>query len=153
MGQGRAQQEKAHQDRKNTILNTIKSMEKLTLKDGKFYRGTTEVKPEFGNREQIALIRQMEVRLEQGYTLGDLWDYEEVIYVPMLRFDCPFCNKENKIKLDESSEFPTQLSEFSHDVLDILCDYCNEHFELQYDEEVSKNKLTLRFNQNTEENI
>lgn len=128
-------------------------MKKLTLKDGKFYRGTTEVKPEFGNKEQIALIRQMEARLEQSYTLGDLWDYEETTYVPMLRFDCPFCGKENKIKLDESSEFPTDLSEFEHDVLHISCDHCDEDFEMQYDKDVSKDKLTLRFNKNTEEDL
>ena len=55
--------------------------------------------------------------------------------------------------MDESSEFPTDLCEFAHDVLDISCDHCDEDFELQYDEDVSKDKLTLRFNKNTEEDL
>lgn len=39
-------------------------MSKLTIKNGKFYRGEEEVKPEFGNTEQINLMAKLKKKQE-----------------------------------------------------------------------------------------
>lgn len=65
-------------------------MEKLTLRNGKFYRGNEIVPLEFGNKEQIKLIEQAykrmsEFRSEDG---GEVDVTVETKYEAYLRFQC-----------------------------------------------------------------
>lgn len=61
----------------------------MTLIDGKFFRGFEEVKPEFGNKEQIALIRETEKRISALNNEGLVISTEhEVVYTASLQFRC-----------------------------------------------------------------
>lgn len=61
----------------------------MTLIDGKFFRGFEEVKPEFGNKEQIALIRETEKRVSALNNEGLVISAEhEIVYTASLQFLC-----------------------------------------------------------------
>lgn len=129
-------------------------MGKLTLKDGKFYRGGTEVKAEFGNKEQIALLNQVRKRLENGVTLGKLAHEEVKCYIPTVRFNCLSCGKLSVFKLDsEPTEFKSDLTDFQLEEVDVFCKYCKQDYKLIYDSSKSKRNFTLTPHQKTEENL
>ena len=61
----------------------------MELIDGKFYRGSEEIKPEFGNKEQIALMHETERRIK---ALNDdgliVRPALEIIYRYEIEFKC-----------------------------------------------------------------
>lgn len=81
---------------------------KLTIKNGKFYRGKDEIAPEFGNTEQIALLKQSE-RLNEEYSSEDGVTYEpdfnvyEVV-VATVEFNC-VCGRTLEIEGQDGDEF------------------------------------------------
>lgn len=98
---------------------------KLTLKDGKFYRGTEIVPPEFGNLEMIQLIKQAEIREEriQKSIEGVFTTEEQTTYTVSVKFQCS-CGHNNVEDLDEIFE---DFEPDSDDLEDyyVNCSKCN----------------------------
>lgn len=67
----------------------MKRTQTLQLIDGKFFRGNEEVKLEFGNKEQIALIHEAQRRVEALKGDGLIVEPEfEIVYKSTITFKC-----------------------------------------------------------------
>ena len=106
-------------------------MSELKIIDGKFYRDGVEVKPEFGNREQIKLLQDIE-KLKNDKAILAVIDSEEItLYKPSLRFKCPSCNKNNFQDDYDPEEYEVECDFFEHDTIN--CDHCTAEFEVETD--------------------
>jgi ribosomal protein S27AE len=76
---------------------------KLTLKDGKFYRGSEVVAPEFGNPEMIKLLKDAEKRAELGELEGVFTAEEITTYSVSVKFTCS-CGHQNVEDIDDTFE-------------------------------------------------
>jgi hypothetical protein len=107
-------------------------MSKLTYQNGKFYREGKEVPPEFGNPEQIALLKKIQFQMENGVPVSvEIEEYSE--YEIWCSFKCPKCFSENHF---ESSRFETwepdrnDIKEFLEDEID-SCNHCDCEIEIK----------------------
>ena len=67
----------------------IERQKPMELIDGKFYRGIEEIKPEFGNKEQIALMHETERRIKALNDDGLIaYPTFEIIYRYEIEFKC-----------------------------------------------------------------
>ena len=100
----------------------------IEIKNGKFYRNGIEVKPTFGDWEQInALNKAMDV-LKSG-KVDAIVDSDEIVrYNPFIKFICPKCNEENKIYLDEEVEEDPDAHSVEGEVIE--CETCSLEFEV-----------------------
>jgi len=76
---------------------------KLTLKNGKFYRGSEVVAPEFGNPEMIKLLKDAEKRAELGELEGVFTTEEITTYSVSVKFTCS-CGHQNVEDIDDTFE-------------------------------------------------
>jgi ribosomal protein S27AE len=76
---------------------------KLTLKNGKFYRGSEVVAPEFGNPEMIKLLKDAEARAELGELEGVFTTEEITTYSVSVKFTCS-CGHQNVEDIDDTFE-------------------------------------------------
>jgi transposase-like protein len=115
----------------------------LRLKDGKFYRGNEEVKPEFGNKEQIALIREAE-RIETMSVVMAKFESEEIItYQGVISFKCPVCQTDNRLKDTEIEEGDVSPSDFDNTFW--KCKKCSTEFEAFWKKGMSHKEIELRY--------
>jgi hypothetical protein len=106
-------------------------MSKLTYQNGKFYREGKEVPPEFGNPEQIALLKKIQSQMENGVEASIfIEDFSE--YEIHCRFQCPKCFIPNYHKSERFEEYhPTK-----EDIDDFLeeigyCDNCGDELTVK----------------------
>jgi ribosomal protein S27AE len=101
---------------------------KLTLKDGKFYRGSEVVAPEFGNLEMINLLKAAEKRAELGELEGLFTTEEITTYSVSIKFTCS-CGHQNIQDLDETFEDYTPGSD-DLDGYYVECSKCGQDYLL-----------------------
>lgn len=103
----------------------------MRLAGGKFYDSDgNEVPPEFGNKEQIRLIKQAERRAEQLQGDGIYADFEETLHISF-SFIC-ICGGGN---ISFEDQFPTT----TYDQMDIIgwstgCFNCGRKYHIELDE-------------------
>lgn len=106
---------------------------KLSLKDGKFYREGKPVPLEFGNWEQIKLIKEKQERLAaingEGMPI-EVWVDEVVTYTAKTDFRCIKCDKFVYVDDEISDEFAKD------DLLGIhSCWHCRQKYEILKNDE------------------
>jgi len=106
----------------------------LSLHKNAIYRGTVKIPLEFGNREQIKLLKDEKIKakaIENGYELSYDYDNEIVNY----DFICPCCLKSNShtyevyIHNEDDDEFFDDLYD---KYVDMYCFECNETLNYYY---------------------
>lgn len=105
-------------------------MGKLTLKNGKFYRDGKVVKPEFGNKEQIALMEEWRKELEKGILVTtDV--YLKMIHYLSISWEC-LCGRVNETSYHEQFEdgYPNE-DDIKSSIGDyVCCESCDKEYEL-----------------------
>lgn len=94
-----------------------KAKHKLTIKDGKFYRNGREEKAEFGNREQIQLLKEIQWK-------SDIWHKGiQLKKAPAMVFKCSGC---------KSDVVAPEKDNPAYKGTNIECPECYELYELVY---------------------
>jgi transcription elongation factor Elf1 len=106
---------------------------KLELINGKFYRNGVEVKPAFGDWEQIKLLKEAERKANEKKVSAKLIREEIYQYYAVIAFTCPICKKENTVNMfeDEPSDWPIDNSDV--DSYDVSCENidCQHEFTIE----------------------
>lgn len=100
--------------------------EKLKLINGKFYRGNTEVKPEFGNVEMINLLKKAG---NEESIIGDFSSEEITTYVTTVNFTC-HCGCKNSEEIDEIFE-DDEPSSYDLEDYEVSCSECSKVYTLK----------------------
>ena len=108
-------------------------MSKLIIKDGKFYKDNVEIKPEFGNREQIQALRDAERRANETRIEAKLIQEEKTFHYATIEFTCPDCKKHNRVEVFEDDPSDDYLMPNDVDNIDISCTYCDSDFTIEAD--------------------
>lgn len=112
-------------------------MSNLRFINGKFYRGAVEVPPEIGNREQIALLKQFELRSKHIEEEAKKGSYEveitaeDIEYTARLCFTC-ICGSE--ICEDKSYRTAWDISDLEEpddfDNTEVECSHCGRRYRI-----------------------
>lgn len=115
----------------------------LRLVYGAFMRGSMEVKPEIGNREQIALLQKTEREMEErekaakaGKLDVDIY-VEDIQYKTVIEFTC-ICGNRVKERDTNYTDDWEDLEYPNCDGSEIRCDKCGRWYEI----DGSRAKLT-----------
>jgi redox-regulated HSP33 family molecular chaperone len=103
----------------------------MKLIEGKFFENGIEIKPEFGNKEQIALIQSHErlaIELKNGLVVDPEFT---VVTNASLRFNC-LCGKEIYSSLRDLDEFETDEAFIGQRE---KCSKCNRKYEFSKSED------------------
>jgi hypothetical protein len=122
----------------------------ITIKDGKFYQDGKEVKPEFGNWQQIralqAALRESNLESCSGTVVSE----EVSQYYPIIVFKCPLCNTQNRQHFeDDVDEYHIDNSDV--DGYEVSCTQCNTDFTVKAKKDSPRNKITLLYDKPEEE--
>lgn len=106
----------------------------MKLIDGKFYEGDKEVPLEFGNRQQIDLLRMAEEEANKGH-LVTLNLNETVTYKMSIDWKCCSCMKLNVVyDWEEYEEYEPDHEEMQEFIEEsIACKHCNTQHKLKVD--------------------
>ena len=108
-------------------------MSSLIIKNGKFYKGNVEVKPEFGNMEQIRALRAAERKANESKIEAKLIQEEKTSYYASIRFTCPDCNEHNEVDVHDDDPSDWQIDNSDVDSHEISCVYCGSCYTIEAD--------------------
>ena len=108
-------------------------MSNLVIKNGKFYKGNVEVKPEFGNMEQIRALREAERKANASNIEAKLIQQEKTSYYASIEFDCPDCKKHNRVEIFEDDPSDYHIDNADVNNIDISCAFCDTDFTIEAD--------------------
>lgn len=126
------------------------AMSNLIIRDGKFYRGNVEVKPEFGNREQINALKEALRKANESKVEAKLIQEETIAYYASVRFTCPICEKYNEVYVleDDPSEYCIDASDVEHCNISCTNLKCNTEFTIESDKTKKGNmSIVLTYDQ------
>jgi hypothetical protein len=107
---------------------------RIVIREGKFYQGNVEVKPEFGNVEQIRALKAEERKIKSIICEAKLTEQEITQYYARVSFTCPLCSQKNQIDCDSDcdiSEYPIDNSDV--DTMEVECKKCKHEFTIHAD--------------------
>ncbi len=108
-------------------------MAKISIIEGKFYKDGIEIKPEFGNIEQIQALKAAERKSNELEVEAKLIEKEIIQYYACIEFICPICKTKNSIDIDEDN--PSEYCIDNSDVngYDVTCTNikCNTEFTIE----------------------
>ncbi len=108
-------------------------MSNIFIRDGKFYKDGVEVKPEFGNLEQIRAL-QAELRRANAKKIeAKLYQEEVSQYYASVKFTCPSCKNENHVDVLEDDPLDMHVDNSDVDGYDISCNHCDADFTIEAD--------------------
>jgi len=108
-------------------------MSNLIIKNGKFYKGNVEVKPEFGNMEQIRALREAERKANESKIEAKLIQEEKTYYYASIEFTCPDCKKHNQVDVLDDDPSDWQIDNSDVDSHEISCVYCGSCYTIEAD--------------------
>jgi hypothetical protein len=106
---------------------------KLTLINGKFYKNGVEIKPVFGDLEQIKLLRAAERKANEKKVSAKLIEEEINQYYALIKFICPICKQDNSITILEDDPSEWRIDNSDVDDYDISCKNmdCQHEFTIE----------------------
>jgi hypothetical protein len=122
-------------------------MSKIVIRDGKFYKGNVEVKPEFGNREQIQALRDAERKASEERIEAKLIEQETITYYATVKFTCPVCKEDNEVDLLDDDPIEMGIDSSDVDNLDISCPHCDTDFTIEADKGRGNMGISLIYDQ------
>ena len=116
----------------------------IEIRDGKFYKDGVEVKPTFGDTEQIRVLKEAERKAKEKKVDAKLISEEVATYYAVVKFKCPSCKYENSVDLldDDPSEWDIDNSDV--DQLECECGSCHLDFTINADKK-SRMKIYLTY--------
>lgn len=116
----------------------------IEIIDGKFYKDGVEVKPSFGDMEQIRALKEALAKAKEKKVDAKLISEEVATYYAVVNFKCPSCQHENSVDLldDDRSEWDIDNSDV--DQLECSCDSCRLDFTINADKK-SRMKIYLTY--------
>lgn len=108
-------------------------MSNLIIKDGKFYKNGVEIKPEFGNREQIQALRDAERKANETKIEAKIIQEEKTYHYATIEFTCPNCEKNNRVEVFEDDPSDWFIDNSDVDNIDISCPHCDTDFTIEAD--------------------
>jgi transcription elongation factor Elf1 len=108
-------------------------MSNLIIKNGKFYKGNIEVKPEFGNVEQIRALREAERKANEKKIEAKLIQEEKTYYYATIEFTCPDCKKYNEVEVFEDDPSDYHIDNADVNNIDVSCAFCDTDFTIEAD--------------------
>lgn len=118
----------------------------IEIRDGKFYKDGIEVKPSFGDMEQIRALKEAERKANEKKVDAKLFSEEITSYYALVKFKCPSCKHENSVDLldDEPSEW--HIDKDDVDQLECSCSKCDLDFTINADKSDKKSmKIYLTY--------
>jgi len=110
-------------------------MSNMRIVDGKFYKENVEVKPEFGNIEQIRALQQALQQANKNTVEAKLIQEEKVLYYASVRFKCPICQQDNEVEVleDDPSEWSIDNSDVNGYSITCTNSKCETEFTIEQD--------------------
>jgi transcription elongation factor Elf1 len=108
-------------------------MSNIFIRDGKFYKDGVEVKPEFGNLEQIRALQAELRRANEKKIEAKLYQEEVSQYYASVKFTCPSCKNENHVDVLEDDPLDMHVDNSDVDGYDISCNHCDADFTIEAD--------------------
>jgi hypothetical protein len=107
----------------------------MRIVDGKFYKNNVEVKPEFGNIEQIRALQQALQQANKNTVEAKLIQEEKVLYYASVRFKCPICQQDNEVEVLEDDPSEWRIDNSDVNGYDITCtnSKCETEFTIEQD--------------------
>lgn len=122
-------------------------MSNMIIRDGKFYKGNVEIKPEFGNMEQIRAIREAERKASEERIEAKLIEQETITYYATVKFTCPVCKEDNEVDLLDDDPIEMGIDSSDVDNLDISCLHCDTDFTIEADKGRGNMGISLIYDQ------
>lgn len=118
----------------------------IEIMDGKFFKDGQEIKPTFGDMEQIRALKEAEQKANEIKVNAKLYEEQTTTYYAVVKFDCPVCKYDNSIDLldDEPSEYA--ITNRDVDAMKCKCDNCNLNFVVNASKN-SRHKIHLTYNE------
>lgn len=118
-----------------------RTMSKLKLIQGKFYIDSKEVPLQFGNADQIKLIKKSLQIAEEGAPI-DFGVNESTTYTISAYYTCPVCNRASRKESDMFEDYEPDDKEIEEFLEEIdHCWKCHSQFELIKKDNTYKLKL------------
>jgi len=103
--------------------------QKLIFKDGKFFRGKEEVPVKFGDKEQIALLKEQQDLINNGTDLD--WRVHEV-YTVSVNWKCCMCLRNNHEDSYDEHDFEPDIDDVANEFDDgVTCTYCKTWHQIE----------------------
>lgn len=122
-------------------------MSNIIIRDGKFYRGGVEVKPEFGNREQINALQAELRKSSEEKVEAKLIEQETTKYYATVKFTCPVCKEDNEVDVLDDDPIEMGIDSSDVDNCDISCHYCDTDFTIEADKGRGNMGISLIYGQ------
>ena len=117
----------------------------LKIVNGKFVRDGVEVKPEFGNREQIVLIRKTEEEMERGWVIADIVNVTRTMYKASIDYVCLECGCDQSYEFDDEQEdWEWDGPNFNKETIE--CESCGAEYECEWDKDtgIRRNQIKIK---------
>lgn len=118
----------------------------IEIRDGKFYKDGVEVKPSFGDMEQIRALKEAERKANEKKVDAKLFSEEITTYYAVVKFKCPSCKHENTVDLLDDDPSEWNIDNDDVDQLECSCDSCRLDFTINADKSnKSRMKIYLTY--------
>lgn len=97
----------------------------IIIKDGKFYKDGKEIKPSFGDLEQIRALREAERKANEKKTPAKLIEKEVKAYYACIEFTCPICKEKNSVDIFDDEPQECDIDNSDVDEFDVSCTQCD----------------------------
>jgi len=122
-------------------------MSNMIIRDGKFYKNNVEVKPEFGNMEQIRAIREAERKASEKRIEAKIIQEEKTYHYATIEFTCPDCQKYNRVEVFEDDPSDWIIHNVDVNNIDISCSHCDADFTIEADKGKGNMGISLIYDQ------
>jgi len=118
----------------------------IEIMNGKFFKDGKEIKPTFGDTEQIRVLKEAERKANEKRVNAKLFSEEITTFYAIVQFTCPSCKHENSFDFFEDE--PQQWNIDKNDVneLECSCKKCDLDFTINADKTDKKSmKIYLTY--------
>ena len=105
----------------------------IEIRNGKMYKDGKEVKPTFGDLEQIRALREAERKANEKRVNAKLFSEEISTFYAIVQFTCPSCKHENSFDFFEDEPKQWNIDKNDVDEIDVSCEKCDCDFTIHAD--------------------
>jgi transcription elongation factor Elf1 len=123
----------------------------IEIINGKFLKDGKEIKPTFGDTEQIRVLKEAERKANERKVHAKLIEKEVTTYYACIEFVCPICKEKNSVDLFEDEPQEWNIDKNDVDGLYRSCKKCDLHFTINADKTDKKSmKIYLTYDPSIE---
>jgi hypothetical protein len=114
----------------------------IEIMNGKFFKDGKEIKPTFGEMEQIRALKEAERKANERKVHAKLIEKEITTYYACIEFVCPICKEKNSVDLFEDEPIQYDVRNSDVDEHEISCKHCDYEFTIEADK-TKKSKMSI----------